>query len=232
MKKTTIISGLLLASFANAQSLSPSTTVLDGPVNTGYNRGGAALVSEPTDTVTIDPGSVACSAGGFHADNSYFRQFDLSGLGQIEVTDVDIGIENAAGGMGAGSQPIVIRLHSIADGDALPTAAMTLVSESITTIADLSVDIANFPIVGNLDSATQDLVVEVFTPDGQDVEHALFMGANSSANNFGETFLLAVDCSITEPTAVSAIGFPDMHTIVVVNGFANVPVELMNFSIE
>ncbi len=47
--------------------------------------------------------SVSCNAGGLHADNSYFRVFDLPAFGitgAFNVTDVDIGIETAVGSGG------------------------------------------------------------------------------------------------------------------------------------
>jgi hypothetical protein len=232
MKKTTIITGLLLSSLLNAQTITKDPNLVEGSINTGYVvEGGGVLVSEPSDTGTIEPGSVHCGSGGIHADNSYWRSFDLDGLGQIEVTDVDIGFESVTAGSG-GTQPIIIRLYSIANGDDLPGATLTLVTEVQTTVDDAAAGtVANFPIDGNLDAATDDLVLEVFTPDGDAESNGLFIGSNASAQN-RETFLTAEACGITDPTPVSGIGFPDMHVIMVVNGLANVPVDLMNFSIE
>jgi len=231
MKKTTIISGLLLSTLLNAQTFSPDPNAGTVDIDTGFIFGGeTVLVSDPSDVATVSPGSVACSASGLHADNSYWRSFDLVGLGEINITSIDIGIENATSGTG-GTQPIIIRVHRIANGDDLPGAALTLVTESITTVSDLLGGVANFPIAANLDAATDDLVVEINTPDGQDAGHAFFIGSNDSVQN-RDFYLSAADCGINAPTSVADIGFPDMHGIIVVNGFGNVPVELMNFSID
>ena len=70
MKKTTIITGLLLSSVLNAQTIAKDPNLVEGSINTGYViEGGAVLVSDPSDTSTVTPGSVSCSAGGLHADN-------------------------------------------------------------------------------------------------------------------------------------------------------------------
>lgn len=231
MKKTTMITGLLLSTLINAQTIGPNSIVLNGPVNTGYAPdGGSVLVSDPSDTGLIEAGSVHCGSGGIHAENSYWRYFDIDGLGQIDVTDVDIGIETAAAGNGV-EQPIIFRLYSIPNGASLPSATLTLVTEVMTVTGDNSAAVANFPITGSLDAATDDLVLEVNLPDGGTDNNSFFIGSNTSAET-NSTYLSAADCGINDPTAVGDIGFPDMHVVMVVNGFANVPVELMNFSVE
>jgi len=237
MKKTTIISGLLLSTLINAQTFAPNPGAQSGSVNTGFARGGSVIASDPSDLSTIGQDSIACRNNdkGAHADNSYWRFFDIDGLGEIEITDVDIGIQTAVGGGGGGTQPVVIRIYSIPNGGSLPTATLSLITESATTVSDIDTTVVNFPISANLDAATMDLVVEFHTPDatsnGNGELHNLFLGSNTSPED-NPLFLSSEACSLTSPTAVGDIGFPDMHGIMVVNGLANVPVELMNFSIE
>src|SRR5205085_2443449 len=84
------------------------------------------------------------------------------------------------------------------------------------TVADQSGTILNVPITGTAPAGSQ-LVVEVFTPDGTATGNLIFIGSNSAAET-GPSYLSAADCGINTPTTTTAIGFPDMHIVMNVNG--------------
>jgi hypothetical protein len=192
-----------------------------GSVTVNAPAGGDGVVlTQNTDPLTIVAlNSVSCNAGGLHADNNYLRRFDLDGefgiTNDLTVDSVDVGIETTTGA--GGTQPISIVLHSIANGDAFLIANLTEIGRLDTTIADVAAVVQNFVVSSAaIDPATDDLVVDAFTPDGQTEGHTFFMGSN----NLGQTapsFLYAADCGIMEPTATGDIGFGDMHIVMSVN---------------
>jgi len=182
----------------------------------------------------VGTNSVSCNAGGFHADNSYLRRFDLLAFGitdQFDVTEVEVGVETAASSTGT-DQPIEIRLYSIAAADPLVWANMTLLNTSVTTVLDTATGtVVAFPVTGSIvDPAVDHLVVEVFTPDGQATGESFFIGSNPDGQT-DPSYIAAASCGITEPTDTAAIGFAGMHIVMNVTGDV-LPVELMAFTIE
>ncbi len=219
-KKIALIASIILTSnvaFAASFSINSNSLGLSS-VDTGYNPA-ASSYTQNIDPATITPAnSVSCSAGGLHADNSYIRRFDLDGdhgvTGSINIDSVDIGIETAAGA--GGTQPITINLYSIANADALLFANLNNIGTLSTNVADAATVIQNFVVTGTINGTTDDLVVEVFTPDGQAAGHSFFMGSNA-AGQIAPAFISAAACGITEPTDTAAIGFPDAQFVMTVN---------------
>ena len=219
-KKIALLASIILTSniaFAASFSINSNSLGLSS-VNTGYSPA-ASSYTQNIDPATITPAnSVSCNAGGLHADNSYMRRFDLDGdhgvTGSINIDSVDIGIETAAGT--GGTQPITINLYSIANADALLFANLNNIGTLSANVADASAVIQNFVVTGTIDGTTDDLVVEVFTPDGQGAGHSFFMGSNT-AGQIAPSFIAAAACGITEPTDTAAIGFPTMHIVMTIN---------------
>ncbi|RUA07822.1 MAG: hypothetical protein DSY81_11165 [Bacillota bacterium] len=178
-------------------------------------------------------GAVSCNAGGLHADNSYYRAFDL--CNNYAVTDnIDVKCittvfsSNPAAG---GTQPVRIRLSiDINGGTVGPLSAMNLVYEEEFQVPTVPNELFNFvlgtgvvdpdgtlagsasTLVGCLDGET--LVVEIFTPDGQAAGHSLFMGipdpaqTNPATDQIGGSFISAPACGLTEPLDMVDLGFP------------------------
>jgi hypothetical protein len=194
---------------------------------------GPHSITQNSDTSTITTGnSVSCNAGGLHTDNSYLRRFTMADYGitnQFDVANVDVGVEQATGA--TGTQPIEIRLHSILTAAAFTFANLTSIGTSVTTVADAAAVVVNFPVTGSLvDPVATNLVLEVFTPNGQTAGNSFFIGSNTAPET-AASYLAAADCGVTEPTPVAAIGFPDMHIVMIVNG-DELPVELQSFNVE
>ncbi|MBK6328303.1 MAG: carboxypeptidase regulatory-like domain-containing protein [Chloroflexi bacterium] len=175
----------------------------------------AMTITHSASQTIMDVNSIACNDGLSHSDNSYLRAFTLADFGiyaDFTVSSVDIGIESASGA--GGVQPVTVNLYTL--NGPLVWANMTLIGTVNTAVSDQNLTIINVPVTGVVPSGGT-LVVEVFTPDGSIAGNLLFVGSN----NLGETaptYLVAADCSITEPTDTTTIGFPDMQMVMNVTG--------------
>lgn len=215
-----------MAATVNAQSFSH----YDGEYGTpGPPSGvpGPNSITQSADTTTITQfNSVSCNNASGHTDNSYIRRFFLNAdhgiVGSFAVESLDWAIESATGG--GGSQPVDVNLYSIPTGAALTFANLTIVGSTSISVSDASLAGISTMVAGTItDPTTEDLVVEVFTPNGQGSGSFLFIGSNPNGQT-QPSYLAAVDCGITDPTDTGTIGFPDMQIIMVVNGIeAGVP---------
>lgn len=177
-----------------------------------------AMMLTHSASQTITPGnSVSCNAGGLHTDNSYIRKFDLEAFGitgGFDVTNVQVGIETAAGA--GGSQPATVNLYTWDSTTPFTFANFVLVGTADTAINDQAATILDIPVTGSAPAGTY-LVVEFFTPDGQADGHSLFVGSNAMGQT-DYTYLTAADCGVTDPTPTGDIGFPNMHLVMNVIG--------------
>jgi hypothetical protein len=207
--------------------------------------GGCTTITQSSSQAITPLNSVSCNDGFGHTDNSYWRAFTLSSFGitnAFDVQSIDIGIEEATAGgtaskgaksiskskkgkaskgsaapTGGGSQPVTVRIYT--SSTAFPSGfpgSLTQIGTATVNVADQSGTILNVPITGTAAAGSQ-LVVEVFTPDGTTTGNLFFIGSNAAAET-GPSYLSAADCGITTPTTTTAIGFPDMHIVLNVNG--------------
>jgi subtilisin-like proprotein convertase family protein len=181
---------------------------------------GDVAMSQTTSTAPVALNSVSCNAAGSHADNSYFRRYyfdEHAGLGaSATINSVDVSVEEAAGS----ANTLVVNVYTIPSGtpvDTIPLGSLTLIGTASTTVPPTTLGSINVPVSASVaDTAASDLVVEVFTPNGQATGETFFIGST----NTGEThasFIMAADCGIATPTPTSAIGFANMQIILVVN---------------
>ncbi len=189
----------------------------------GCETCGSVTITQSLDPLTITQGnSVSCNVGGSHNENGYFRAFTLIAhgiTGAFTVCSVEIGIELAQAGGGAGSQPIEIRLYDT--NNVLNLNAGTLIGESITTVGNQVLTIECFPLSGLATSGA--LTVEIFTPNGQAAGHFFFIGSNPNGQ-LGLSYIQAADCGVPDPTPTSSIGVPNIHIVMNVHGTCSVDV--------
>lgn len=207
-----------------------------GPVQQGATAVAAPLaggsMSQTADTAPVASNSVACNVGGVTTANDYYRRFYFSetgATGPAHITSVDVGVESSSG------QSIVVNLYSIPHAVAVDTIDMTqltlLGTGSAAVPAGTSLSSVNVPVSGAIaDTVGNDLVVDVSTPDGRTDNSGFFIGSTPAAETH-PGFLMAPDCGITAPSATAAVGQPNMHIILVVNG-SGLPVELQSYSID
>jgi hypothetical protein len=94
--------------------------------------------------------------------------------------------------------------------------SLTLIGTTNTTVLDQAGTIINVPVAGTAPAGSQ-LVVEVFTPDGTAAGNLIFIGSNAAPET-GPSYLSAADCGVPNPTTTAALGFPNMHIVMNVNG--------------
>jgi HYR domain-containing protein len=205
-------------------------------------------ITHSTSQVITPLNSVSCNDGFAHTDNSYYRAFTLTAFGinnAFDVQSIDIGIEEAtsapqgaskeapkraagkssishksktSGPAGVG-QPLTVNIYT--SSQPFPggfPGSLTQIGTATTNVADQALTILNVPITATA-AAGSELVVEVFTPDGAAAGNLFFIGSNASPET-GPSFLRAPDCGITTPMTTAALGFPDMHIVMNVNGCA------------
>ncbi|MBT8383243.1 MAG: DUF4397 domain-containing protein [Ignavibacteria bacterium] len=213
-----VFAGLLFT--ANAQDISVNPNLVyeqQGQVPLNNNTDAITITHSATQTITTG-NSVSCNAGGLHTDNSYFRAFDLPSFGitnDFNITEVSIGIETAAGT--GGTQPITVNLWT--SSQPFPTGfpgSVTQIGTASLNVPDQTLTVFPIAVTGTAPAGSE-LVVEIFTPDGQTAGHSFFIGSNADGET-GPSYLLAADCGVTTPTPTGSIGFPNMHIVMNVTG--------------
>jgi len=175
----------------------------------------AATTITHSATQNIVAGSASCNDGTNHTDNSYWRSFVLADFGitdDFNVTTVEIGVETATGA--GGTQPITVNLYTT---DApFPGGTLTLIGTASVVVADQTLSIFPSAVTGTAPAGSE-LVVEIFTPEGQTDGNTFFIGSNPDGQT-APSYISAAACGITTPTDVTDIGFPDMMIVMNVTG--------------
>ena len=180
------------------------------------------ICTQSLDNVTITAGSIACvnQATNTHVDNSYLRRYSLASQCMStpgsSIAAVHFGIENAtAGAAGAGQQMVNVRLYSIDPMATLTFANMSMLIDEPVMVPDQALAIFTAPLsMPVFVPAGDDLVVELFTPDGSTNGNVFFIGSNA-AGQTDPGYIAAPGCGANEPTDLAAVGsgFPNMHIV-------------------
>jgi hypothetical protein len=209
----------LASNFAVAQSFSVDANPPSGasdPIVRGSC--GPTTLTQSTSQIPV-VGSVSCNGGASvfaHADNRYFRAYSLAAFPTgFSACGVEVGIETAnAAGVGT-TQPITVNLYA-STGGAFPAGTLAQVGTATVDVADQTLSLLNVPLTGTVPAGAE-LVVELFTPDGQVAGHSFFIGSNAAGQS-GTGYIQAAACGIATPTALAGIGFPNMHIVLNVVG--------------
>ena len=176
-------------------------------------------ITESTSQAIVEGNSVSCNNGVGHADNSYWRAFDMNtftGGQEYDITSIEFGIESAVSGSGTG-QPVTVNLYTNS-GAPFPGGTRTLLATSGSiNIPDQTAAIFSVPLTATVPAGTLELVMEVFTPNGEDVGNLLFIGSNPDPET-RTSYISAEECGTPDPVPVADIGFPNMHYVFNVNG--------------
>ena len=147
----------------------------------------AVTLTHSQSQTIVANNSAACGSGGIHADNSYIRKFDLEAFGitgSFAVTNVQVGIETAAGA--GGTQPATVNLYTWDPADDFTFANFTLIGTADTDVDDQDLSIIDVPsrcCPGRFLPA-----VEFFTPDGQTAGNGLYVVRMTSARPMRPTW--------------------------------------------
>lgn len=146
--------------------------------------------------------------------NSYYRVFKLADYGvttTLHVMQVEFGIQTAAAGGGAGSQPATVHIGTYAGTPGTTTLDLSMVSAVSTMniqIPDGSATRMTVPIAADIAPTTNalstNLIVELAIPDGRPAANKFFAGTNNDLERApGYTF--GPDCGVTQPTSMQSI---------------------------
>jgi hypothetical protein len=171
---------------------------------------GTVLLTQSVAQNIVPGNSVSCNSDGtVHVENSYYRAYNLSAFpAGFNVCAIEFGIQSAVGA--GGLQPLTLRVYSNS-GAAFPAGTATLIASSTVTLADQSGTVVAVPMTAAIPANNQ-LVVEVFTPDGQAAGHSFFMGSNSAGES-APSYLRAPNCGVVTPATNEASGFGQMQIV-------------------
>jgi len=221
---------LLMGTVASAYDF----TTADGPTYQGtWDSRSPVTITQNLDITTIEAVQVACGVSGVSTtQNWYLRRFFLYGdhgiTDPLDIQSVDFGVQQLQ--MSDASPPppydIELKLFEIGNGLDFLFGNMNMVASETVTINESDIGtIINVPITWTVVfPEVTDLVVAIDAPDGAAIGAGLqFRPGANTAGALQDAYIAAADCGITEPTGVTAIGFPDSQTIFVVNGESGPP---------
>ena len=206
--------------------------VLNGRIDIGSFEAPLGSATTPTPTPTQTPclpmltqstsqavttaNSASCNDGNTHTDNSYWRAFDMATYangGPYCINSVSFGVEFANT-----TQPVTIRLYTTSN---FPTGFPFSLTEIATTTVNVSSSqngtVVTTPLAVTVPAGTPQLIMELFTPNGQPGGYRFFVGSNAAMET-APSYFSAPACGITTPTTTAIAGFPNMHIVFDING--------------
>ncbi|PYJ09892.1 MAG: hypothetical protein DMF06_08335 [Verrucomicrobia bacterium] len=188
-------------------------------LGTGLEGACPATITHSSSQDITAGNSAICSSGppGFlHFSTSYWRAFNMAaftGSQEYDITSVSFGVERAQSMSGFG-QPVTVQLYTN-NGGAFPEGNRTLLARVGINLPDQTQVIQDVPLSARVPAGTLELVMEVFTSDGQG---ASFTIGSNSAEQTGPSYVSASACGNPFPTNTADIGYPNMHIVFNVNG--------------
>jgi hypothetical protein len=166
-------------------------------------------LSETTSTAIVGNNSFACDdASGALRQNSFYRVFalgDFAITGALHVTEIEFGVQSAAGGPGAFEQPAQVKLGSYRGtlgGTTLDLSLVDPIAMADLTIPDGGGRVA-VPITGDVRPGTN-LIVELALPDATQSGATFRIGSNTDGER-QPGYTSAPDCGFDQPTTVQSI---------------------------
>jgi hypothetical protein len=179
------------------------------------------LTQTVSNSIAVD-NSFACPVGS----NSYYRVFtlaDYSITSTLHVTQIDFGIQDAAAGSGASSQPATVNIGTYGG----PLGDTTLDATLIRMINTMTIQIPNgsatamtVPITADI-APTASVIVELAVPDGTADNTRFFIGTNTDGER-QPGYTLEPGCGYGVPTTMQSIAdkfqFGNVHAVITVGG--------------
>lgn len=179
------------------------------------------VVTQSSSQAITTGNSLSCNDGTTHTDNSYWRAFDMTayaGGGQYCINSVSFGVEFANI-----TQPVTVHLYTTSNFPAgFPGSLSQIAATTLNVGSAQNGTVVTTPLVVTVPAGTPQLVMELFTPNGQPGGYRFFVGSNAALET-GPSYFSAPACGITTPTTTAAIGFPNMHIVFDVNGTCTCP---------
>ncbi len=193
----------------------PAGTASKNVQSNSLNNNLVPVVITHSVSQNIVAGSITCNAAGIPTENSFYRDFDLDGdfgiSGDFNVTNVEFGVEQVTGA-------VALTLNVYSTAGPFPTGfpgSLTLqgtANYSVNLPDNLT--IVSVPLIATIPAGSI-MVYELKINAG--ATNSFFPGSNA-AGQTGVSWIAATDCSITAPTNLADIGFPNVHMIMNVVG--------------
>ncbi len=189
-----------------APSVSPTATPVCWPT-----------ITQSTSQAIIPGNSISCNDGVGHANNSYWRAFNMAAFAdssRYDVTSVSFGVESV-------NQPqsVTVRLYA-QTGSPFPGGTRSqIATTSVSMIPEQSGTVVTIPLTALVPAGTIELVMELNTPFGLSDPNLFFIGSNTSPET-GPTYFSsgATGCGVPNPITMAALGFPEVHVVFNVSG--------------
>lgn len=179
------------------------------------------VLTQSTSQAITTANSASCNDGVTHTDNSYWRAFNMAAYangGQYCISSVSFGVEFANA-----TQPVTVRLYTTSNFPAGFPGSLTQIATTTLNVGSAqNGTVVTTPLVVTVPAGTPQLVMELFTPNGQSGGYRFFVGSNA-ASETGPSYFSAPACGISAPITTTALGFPNMHIVFDINGTCNCP---------
>lgn len=174
------------------------------------NADAQQILSHSVDETVIE-GGVACasSAGGYTANNLWWRSYVLADFGI--TSDFSIGgVQFGVGAIDFDNYDVTVTVY-LNSGGAFPAGTRTplITTTATVSIADLGtvVDVIfDAPVVV---PAASEIVISIDAPSLETQVQNFRMGQNELGESSPSYLSSPVDCAIAEPVTTESIGFPD-----------------------
>jgi hypothetical protein len=190
--------------------------------------GQVTLTQTASNGITLN-NSFGCVVGGKTLKNSYYRVFTLADFHvttTLHIMKVDFGIQTAAAGGGAATQPATLNIGTYGaapQGTTLDPSLVRSLSSVAIQIPNGSATSMSVPITGDV-APTARVIVELAIPDGSGAGNKFFVGTNTDTEQ-APGYTLGPDCGITTPTSMQSIaddnGFGPVHMVMTVTGMTD-----------
>lgn len=159
--------------------------------------------TQNTSSVAVAGTGIACNPGG---DNTFYRVYDLTALGYAS----DLTLNTIKFSVEASNADRVVTVSAYTLSGALTNANLTLlgsvdVNVSSTIMTDYTAAMGGLTVPGG-----STLVVSYSVPA---ITSTPFLPGSNAAGQSSPVYIKALACGITEPTSLTAVGFPDVHVI-------------------
>jgi hypothetical protein len=150
----------------------------------------------------------------------------FAGGGQYCINSVSFGVEFANT-----TQPVTVRLYTTSNfPTGFPGSLTQIGATTINVGSAQNGTVVTTPLIATVPAGTSQLIMELFTPNGQTGGYRFFVGSNAALET-GPSYFSAPACGLTTPTTTAAAGFPNMHLVFNVNGTCSCPTPCPVFNV-
>ncbi|MDC8000338.1 T9SS type A sorting domain-containing protein [Aequorivita todarodis] len=180
-----------------------------------YNNMAPVTITHSVTQNIVAGNSVTCNAGGIPDENSFFRDFDLAA--DFGITDA-FNVSSAEFAVEAVSGPTNLTINIYSTTTAFPggypgSATLQGTANYVSNVADAG-NVVSVPITATIPAGSI-MIYELKINAGATA--SWFPGSNADGQT-GVSWIMSAACSISTPTDLAAIGFPNQHMVMNIVG--------------